>query len=227
MCYVRAVPDGDGSPKLPIRVLVVDDHQMVAQGLVKILSDQPDIEVIGAASTVEEAVATARLRRPDVVLMDYELPDGNGVQATERIKAETPETKVVMVTSYTDEGILVAAIEAGASGYVTKHKVIEDVVDAVRAASIGEALISPSMLARLLPKLRPSKRGLGSDLTTREVEVLKLLAEGLSNQAIAQRLVISVHTVRHHVQNVITKLEVHSKLEAVATAAKEGLVRYS
>jgi DNA-binding NarL/FixJ family response regulator len=210
----------------PIRVLIVDDHQMVAQGLVKILDDEADIEVVGSASTVEDAVALTRLRRPDVVLMDYELPDGTGVQATERIKTDFPVTKVVMVTSYTDESVLVAAIEAGCSGYVTKHKVIEEVVGAVRAASAGEALISPSMLARLLPKLRPNKRGLGSDLTSREVEVLKLLAEGMSNQAIAQKLVISVHTVRHHVQNIITKLDVHSKLEAVATAAREGLIRY-
>lgn len=210
----------------PTRVLLVDDHQMVVQGLTRILSEQPDIDVVGSAASVEDACSAARLHQPDVVLMDYELPDGNGIQAAERIKADRPETKIVMVTSYTDEGVLIAAIEAGCSGYVTKHKVVEEVVEAVRAARAGEALISPAMLARLLPKLRPSKRGLGSDLTSREIEVLKLLAEGLSNSAIAQRLVISVHTVRHHVQNIITKLDVHSKLEAVATAAKEGLIRY-
>lgn len=209
-----------------IRVLIVDDHQMVSQGLAKILSDQPDIEVVGTASRVEDAVASARLHRPDVVMMDYELPDGNGVQATERIKADRGETKVVMVTSYTDEAVLIAAIEAGASGYVTKHKVIEEVVSAVRAANAGEALISPTMLARLLPKLRPSERKIGADLTAREIEVLKLLAEGTSNQAIADTLVISLHTVRHHVQNIITKLGAHSKLEAVATAARAGLITY-
>jgi len=166
------------------------------------------------------------MHAPDVVLMDYELPDGTGVDAAERIKAELPDTKVVMVTSYTDEGVLVRAIEAGCSGYVTKHKVIEEVVSAVRAAAAGEALISPAMLARLLPKLRPTKRGVGADLTSREIEVLSLLAEGLANQAIADKLVISVHTVRHHVQNIITKLQAHSKLEAVATAAREGIIRY-
>jgi two-component system response regulator DevR len=209
-----------------IRVMLVDDHQMVVQGLLRILGEQNDIEVVATAGTVEDAAASARMHRPDVVLMDYDLPDGNGIQAAERIRADRPDTKVVMLTSFTDESVLVAAIEAGCSGYVTKHKVVEEVVDAVRAASAGEALISPAMLARLLPKLRPSKRGLGSDLTTREVEVLKLLAEGISNQGIADKLVISVHTVRHHVQNIITKLDVHSKLEAVATAAKEGLIRY-
>jgi DNA-binding NarL/FixJ family response regulator len=209
-----------------IRVLIVDDHAMVAQGLAKVLGEQDDIEVVGTVGRVEDAVASARLHRPDVVMMDYELPDGNGVQATERIRTDRPETRVVMVTSYTDEGVLISAIEAGASGYVTKHKVIEEVVSAVRAAHAGEALISPTMLARLLPKLRPSERTVGSDLTPREIEVLKLLAEGLSNQSISEKLVISLHTVRHHVQNIITKLGAHSKLEAVATAARAGIIKY-
>ena len=209
-----------------ITVLVTDDHAMFAQGVVRSLQEEDDIVVVGTAGSVEEAVAAARMHAPDVVLMDYELPDGTGVDAAERIKAEMPETKVVMVTSYTDETVLVRAIEAGASGYVTKHKVIEEVVSAVRAAAAGEALISPAMLARLLPKLRPTKRGVGADLTSREIEVLSLLAEGLANQAIADKLVISVHTVRHHVQNIITKLKAHSKHEAVATAAREGIIRY-
>jgi two-component system response regulator DevR len=209
-----------------ITVLVADDHQMFAQSLSRSLSEQPDISVVGTAASVEEAVSASRLHQPDVVLMDYELPDGTGVDAAERIKDELPETKVVMVTSYTDEAVLVRAIEAGCSGYVTKHKALEEVVDAVRAANAGEALISPAMLARLLPRLRPTKKGVGSDLTSREVEVLQRLAQGLANQAIAEQLVISVHTVRHHVQNIITKLQAHSKLEAVATATREGIIRY-
>jgi DNA-binding NarL/FixJ family response regulator len=159
--------------------------------------------------------------------MDYELPDGDGASATERIKAETPEAQIVMVTSFDDEGILVRAIEAGASGFITKHKAIQEVAAAVRAAHAGEALISPSMLARLLPKLRQNPRGVGADLTAREVEVLKLLAAGVSNQQIAEELVLSLHTVRNHVQNVITKLGAHSKLEAVATAVREGLIRHA
>lgn len=209
-----------------ISVMVVDDHQMVAQSLARAIGDETDMKVVATASSVEEAVAAARMHQPDVVLMDYELPDGNGVSAAERIRADRPETKVVMVTSYTDDSVLVSAIEAGCSGYVTKHKVVDEVVSAVRAAQAGEALISPAMLARLLPKLRPNKRGVGADLTSREIEVLKMLAEGRSNQVIADTLVISVHTVRHHVQNVITKLNAHSKLEAVSTAAREGIIRY-
>lgn len=210
-----------------IKVLVVDDHQMFAQGIVKALEGEPGFEVVGIAGSVEEARSAARMRRPDVVLMDFELPDGDGAKATELIKTDRPETRVVMLTSYTDESVLVAAIEAGCSGYVTKHKAVEEVVAAVRAAFAGEALISPSMLARLLPKLRRSYRGLGSDLTPRELEVLRFLAEGLSNQTIAERLVISLHTVRNHVQNILTKLQAHSKLEAVAIAAREGIIRHS
>lgn len=210
----------------PIRVLIVDDHQMFAQGLLRALEREDGIEVVGMSGTVEDATAAARMKRPDVVLMDYELPDGDGAAATERIKQDVPGARVVMVTSHGDEAVLVSAIEAGCSGFVTKHKAIEEVVAAVRAAAAGEALISPSMLARLLPKLRRSYRGTGSDLTAREVEILALLAEGLSNQTIAERLVISLHTVRNHVQNVLTKLQAHSKLEAVSIAVREGIIRY-
>jgi DNA-binding NarL/FixJ family response regulator len=214
------------SAKEAISVVVVDDHEMFAQGLQVILSADPGIEVVATAGTVEAGCAAVRLHSPDVVLMDYELPDGDGATATVRIKQEVPQTQVVMVTSFDDETILIRAIEAGASGFITKHKAIQEVASAVRAAKAGEALISPSMLARLLPRLRHNPRGLGADLTPRESEVLQLLAEGVSNQQIADKLVLSLHTVRNHVQNVITKLGAHSKLEAVAAAVREGIIRH-
>lgn len=208
-----------------IRVVIVDDHEMLVQGLRAALGMEPDIEVVASAGSVDDAFAAARLHAPDVILMDYELPDGDGAVATERIKAEVPSVQVVMVTSFDDEAVLVRAIEAGCSGFITKHKAIGEVSSAVRAAHSGEALISPSMLARLLPRLRRRERGVGVDLTPREMEILRYLAEGMSNAAIADRLVLSLHTVRNHVQNVIGKLGAHSKLEAVATAVREGILR--
>ena len=215
------------SSNTPIRVVVVDDHEMFVQGLATVLGADPGINVVATAGTVEDGCAAVRMHSPDVVLMDFELPDGNGATATERIKAENPGAQVVMVTSFDDETILVRAIEAGCSGFITKHKAVQEVAQAVRAAHAGEALISPSMLARLLPKLRQSPRGIGADLTPREVEVLRLLADGVSNQQMAEKLVLSLHTVRNHVQNVIQKLGAHSKLEAVATAVREGIIRHA
>lgn len=209
-----------------IRVLVVDDHLMFAQALVKALEGESDMHVVGMAGNAAQAAAAARELRPDIVLMDYDLPDGTGATATQAVRMESPSSRVVMVTSFSDEQVLIAAIEAGCSGFITKHKAVEEVVNAVRMVYAGEALISPSMLARLLPRLSRSYRGLGSDLTPREKEVLELLAQGLSNQAIAERLVISPHTVRNHVQNLLTKLHGHSKLEAVANAVREGIIRY-
>lgn len=210
-----------------IRVVIVDDHEMLVQGLRAVLGAEPDITVVASAGTVESGCAAVRMHAPDVVLMDYELPDGDGAQATERIKEDVPSAQVVMVTSFDDEAILVRAIEAGCSGFITKHKAIEEVANAVRSARAGEALISPSMLARLLPRLRRTQQGLGTDLTPREMEILTLLAGGMSNAAIAERLVLSLHTVRNHVQNVIGKLGAHSKLEAVATAVREGILRHA
>jgi DNA-binding NarL/FixJ family response regulator len=162
--------------------------------------------------------------RPDVVLMDYGLPDGDGVMATAAIKASQPDVKVIMLTSFVDEEVLVAAIEAGCSGYVTKHKGAEELTTAVRLAADGEVVVSPDMLARLLPRLRRNHQGLGWDLTPRERQVLELLAHGDSKETIAARLFLSTNTVRNHIQNILTKLGVHSRLEAVAIAAREGLL---
>lgn len=210
-----------------IRVIICDDHQVVAQGLAMILRAEPDMEVVGVAGTVAEVRAMAVASRPDVVLMDYALPDGDGVSATAAIRASQPDVKVVMLTSFVDEEVLVRAIEAGCSGYVTKHKGAEELTTAVRLAADGEALVSPDMLARLLPRLRRSHHGLGWDLTAREREVLDLLAVGESKEDIARRLFLSTNTVRNHIQNILTKLGAHSRLEAVATAAREGLLHRS
>lgn len=210
---------------VPVRVVICDDHRLVAQGLAMLLGAHPDMDVVGIAATVAEVRRLCAARRPHVVLMDYALPDGDGVAATAAIKAAHPEVKVVMLTSFVDEEVLVAAIEAGCSGYVTKAKGAEELSAAVRLAAEGEALVSADMLARLLPRLRRSHRGVGSDLSTRERQVLDLLADGASKETIAARLVLSTNTVRNHIQNVLVKLGAHSRLEAVATAAREGLIR--
>jgi DNA-binding NarL/FixJ family response regulator len=208
-----------------VRVLLCDDHQVFAEALAGLL--QADgLEVVDVVGRVGDAVAAAMAKKPDVVLMDYELPDGDGVGATRAIKAVVPDAHVVLLTSNADEDVLVSAIEAGASGFVTKHKPAAEVTAAIRAAAGGEMLVSSDMLARLLPRMnRTTERKGAYDLTARELEVLDLLADGTPNQELAARMGISRNTVRNHVQNLLTKLGVHSRLEAVALATREGLLR--
>jgi DNA-binding NarL/FixJ family response regulator len=220
-------PDEPEAARAPVRVVICDDHRLVAEGLVMLLDAQPDVEVVGMAENVAEVRRLTSSRRPDVVLMDYALPDGDGVSATALIKADHPEVTVVMLTSFVDEDVLVGAIEAGCSGYVTKAKGGDELITAVRLAAEGEALVSADMLARLLPRLRRSHRGIGADLSARERQVLDLLADGVSKEAIADRLVLSTNTVRNHIQNLLVKLGAHSRLEAVATATREGLIHRS
>lgn len=208
-----------------IRVLVCDDHEIVAEGLASLLSAQPGIEVVGVAGSVAAVVDATRRGSPDVVLMDFGLPDGDGAQATVAVKEVRPEAKVVMLTSFTDEATLVAAIEAGCSGFITKHKASSELTAAIRLAADGEAVISPDMLVLLLPRLARTSRGVGSDLTARELEVLQLLGDGASKDDIADRLFVSPNTVRNHIQSVLSKLGAHSRLEAVAVASREGLIR--
>ncbi|HEV2360595.1 MAG TPA: response regulator transcription factor [Acidimicrobiales bacterium] len=210
----------------PVKVLICDDHQILAEGLAGLLRGRQDMDVVGIVGTSAAVIEQAAAKRPDVVLMDYELPDGDGVAATAAVKAAVPDTKVVMLTSYSDEAVLVGAIEAGCSGFLTKHKSAQEVVTAVRLAADGEALISPDMLARLLPRLRKASPAdqPGADLTEREREVLSLLADGLSSEAMGARLYVSPNTIRNHVQNILVKLGAHSRLEAVAIAARTGIL---
>jgi DNA-binding NarL/FixJ family response regulator len=182
--------------------------------------------VIGTAASVSEAVAAALAYEPDVILMDFELPDGDGAQATEQIKALTPTVDVIMLTARTDDDALVRAIAAGCSGFVRKEEPVEALLDAIVAAHEGETITPPSELTPLLRKLRPTHRGLGAELTPRELEILGLIAAGLVNKQIAQRLGLRLNTVRNHVQNVLTKLQAHSRLEAVATAVREDIIDY-
>lgn len=212
----------------PIRVLFVEDHRLLAEALSALLGREPDIEVVGVAGTVAQAKTMAR-DRLDVVLMDYRLPDGTGAEATRAIKARWPAARVVMVTALTDDETILESIQAGADGYLTKDRAAEEVVQAVRAAHAGETLLPRAVIADIarrvaLARERGDDRLLVDPLTPRELEVLRSLTEGLSTPEICDRLFISPNTLRTHVQNIMGKLRVHSKLEAVAFALRLRLV---
>lgn len=209
-----------------VGVVIVDDHQMFAQSLARVLGDEPGIAVLGVGSHRDEALRLVEERTPRVLLVDYQMPGANGVEIAAEIKQRWPDTMIVMITGNADDEVLLSAIEAGCSGFLTKDRAASDVADAVRVAAAGEALISPSQLVRLLPKLGRSFRPAGADLTARELEVLNLLVTGASNKAIATELFLSVNTIRNYVQSILAKLDAHSKLEAVSIAVKQGIVAY-
>jgi DNA-binding NarL/FixJ family response regulator len=212
----------------PIRVLFVEDHQLLADALAAMLAREPDMHVVGIAGTVADAKVMAR-EQLDVVLMDYRLPDGTGAEATRAIKARWPAARVVMVTALTDDETLLESIQAGADGYLTKDRAAEDVVNAVRAAHAGETLLPRSVIVEIARRVaaareRGDERRVVEPLTPRELEILRALTEGMSTPEICERLFIAPNTLRTHVQNIMGKLRVHSKLEAVAFALKYRLV---
>jgi DNA-binding NarL/FixJ family response regulator len=215
----------------PIRVLIVDDHALFRRGLQMVLEGETDIDVVGEASDGQEAIERAENTTPDVVLMDVRMPKRSGIEATRTIKDTLPSTKILMLTISDEEADLYEAIKAGASGYLLKEISIEEVADAVRAVHAGQSLISPSMASKLLNEFaamvkRRDERAQvpGPRLTTRELEVLKLVAKGLNNRDIGQELFISENTVKNHVRNILEKLHLHSRMEAVVYAVREKLL---
>ncbi|MDA8261335.1 MAG: response regulator transcription factor [Actinomycetota bacterium] len=208
----------------PITVMIVDDHRMFAESLARLLEDERDITVVGVGSNQTDALHLARRLRPSVALIDYQLPDVDGVTLARQLKVIDASMLLVMLTGVGDDALLLEAIEAGCSGFITKDRAAAEVADAVRAAASGEALISPHMLARLLPRLSREEPAGRHGLTEREVEVLARMARGLSNRAIADELYLSVNTVRNHVQSILGKLGVHSKLEAVSVPIRTGII---
>jgi DNA-binding NarL/FixJ family response regulator len=209
-------------------VLLVDDHRLVLESLARVLGEEPDIDIVGTATTVAEAKEVAR-EPVDVVLMDYRLPDGTGVEATRAIKARWPASRIIMLTAVDDDETVLESIQAGADGYLTKDKAIEDVVATVRAAHAGATLLPRDVIVAIARRVsesrdRQAERIPVEALTPRELEVLKSLVEGLSTPDICARLVITPNTLRTHVQNIMGKLHVHSKLEAVSFAMRYRLV---
>jgi DNA-binding NarL/FixJ family response regulator len=213
-----------GDTDRPIRVLVVDDHDVLASSLAMVLNAEADIVAVGVANTLDRARMMVRTVQPDVMLLDHRMPDGDGVSAIPGLRALRPTMGIVVLTASAADHVLMAAIEAGASGFLSKTRSIDEVTAAVRAAAAGESVISPEMLARLLPRFQRAGANGGAELTDREREVLSLVAEGLSNAAIAERLVVSVHTVRNHIASMSAKLGAHSKLEALSIAVRQGLL---
>lgn len=206
-----------------LRVVVVDDHRMMAEALASVLGDEPDLLVVGVENSVASGVAVATDERPDVVVMDYRLQDGDGVDATRQLRDALPDVNVVMLTAYPDDNILGAALEAGCCGFVAKGSPVEELLNAVRAAATGGGVFAPDVIARLVRLQNP--RAGAQDLSPREQQVLELVATGQSTGGIASALDLSQHTVRNHIRNVLTKLGAHSKLEAVVIAARDNLIR--
>ncbi len=207
-----------------ITVLIVDDHAMVRQGLRTFLELQDDIEVVGEADNGVDAVEQARQLRPDVVLMDLVMPEMDGMAATRQICASHPGTKVIALTSFAEDDKVFPAIKAGASGYLLKDVSPSDLVDAVRAIHRGETQLHPDIAKKLMNQIaHGTEEPTPDELTERELEVLRLIAGGLSNRQIAQELVISEKTVKTHVSNILSKLHLADRTQAAIYALKKGL----
>ncbi|MCP4138834.1 MAG: response regulator transcription factor [Chloroflexi bacterium] len=214
---------------MTIRLLLVDDHAVVRSGLRMLLSTEDDVEIIGEAGTAAEASSAAAELKPDVILMDIGLPDKSGINATEDIKAKFPEISVIALTIHEDEEYFFKMLEAGASGYVPKRAAPEELLTAIRTAANGEVYLYPTM-AKLLVRdflvSGPTKEeAKGNGLTDREKEVLTHLAEGESNEKIAQELTISPKTVARHRENIMRKLNLHSRAELVRYAIRKGIIK--
>ncbi|MGB7537243.1 MAG: response regulator transcription factor [Anaerolineales bacterium] len=212
----------------PISVIIVDDHAVVRSGIRGFLEAQPDLQVLGEAASGAEGVKLAAELVPDVVLMDLAMPEMDGVEATRRIRDASPRTRVVVLTSFHDDGHIFPAIRAGALSYVLKDISPEELAQTVRLAARGEAVLNPRVASRLVQELagvRTAQSNPLAELSNRELEVLKLIAEGLPNAEIAERLVLSQKTVKGHVSNILGKLHLADRTQAAILAWRQGMIR--
>ncbi|MGA5677879.1 response regulator [Bacillus bombysepticus] len=209
-----------------IKVLLVDDHEMVRMGVSAYLSTQPDIEVVGEAENGRKGSELALQLRPDIILMDLVMDEMDGVEATRAIIQEWPEAKIVVITSFLDDEKLYPVIEAGATSYLLKTSRASDIADAVRATYDGETVLEPKVTGKMMSRMRQKKeQPLHDDLTEREFEILLLIAEGKSNQEIADELFIALKTVKTHVSNILNKLNVSDRTQAVIYAFRHQLTK--
>ena len=211
-----------------ITVLLVDDHAMVRQGVRAFLATQPDLSVVAEAGTGTEAVTLAAQYVPDVVLMDLIMPDMDGVEATRRVKQVSPRSQVVVVTSYHEDEHIFPALKAGALSYLLKDLSSEELAAAIRKAAVGEAVLHPRVAARVIKELqglRSEKVNPFTELSERELEVLKLIADGMSNAEMAANLFLSEKTIKGHVSNILSKLHLVDRTQAAVYAWREGVVR--
>lgn len=222
-------PPARGSAGRPFRLLIVDDHEVVRQGLVALLDRRPNFQVVAEAGTVEEALAQARLHQPDIVIMDVRLPDGSGVEACREIRADLPDTRVVMLTSFPDDEAVLSAIVAGAAGYLLKQIRARDLVSALEAVGRGESLLDPAVTERVLARVRQIASGEIHDelagLTPQERKILLLVAEGMTNKAIAAEIFLSDKTVKNYVSSILAKLNLERRAQAAAFVARHRLDR--
>ena len=213
---------------IPITVLLVDDHEVVRSGVSAFLASQPDFEVVGEAKSGTEAVNLALKHVPDVVLMDLVMAKMDGVEATRQVKAVSPRTKIVVLTSYHQDEYIFPALQAGAISYILKDVKMDELAAALRRAAQGEATLHPRVASRVIQELHGANReelNPYTELTDREMEVLKLIAKGQSNSEIAESLVISVNTVKGHVSNILSKLHLADRTQAAVYAWQQGIVR--
>ncbi len=209
-----------------IKVLFVDDHEMVRIGVSAYLSAQPDIEVIGEADNGKTAIDLALNLRPDIILMDLVMKEMDGIEATRGIIAKWPEAKIIIVTSFLDDEKVYPALEAGATSYMLKTSKASEIADAVRSTYGGQSILEPEVTGKMMLKMRQSNHHeLHEELTGREMEILLLIAEGKSNQEIADELFIALKTVKTHVSNILSKLQVQDRTQAVIYAFKHSIVK--